>query len=131
MFITFEDRPSDSPFIERVWRCRSEGGGRFLSVAAGNLELVVTRVAGLTMVTLRGPETRPTTLLCPPNGQWFAIRFRLGVYMPQLPTYLLMDHRDVNCRSPPMGRFGSRAAAGSCRTSRMRRHSSPGSRGGA
>ena len=105
MFITFEDRPSDSPLIERVWRCRSEGGGRFQSVAAGNLELVVTRVAGLTMVTLRGPETRPTTLLCPPNGQWFAIRFRLGVYMPQLPTNLLMEHRDVNVPVAADGSF--------------------------
>ena len=96
MFITFEDRPSDSPFIERVWRCHSDRGGPFLSVATSNLELVVTRLAGQTMVTLRGPETRATIVECPPNGRWNAIRFRPGVYLPRLPTALLLDHRNLN-----------------------------------
>lgn len=105
MFITFEDRPSDSPFIERVWRSHTDAGGRFLSVAAGHLEIVVSRVAGSTMVTLRGPETRATTLQCPPNGEWVAIRFRLGVYMPWLPTHLLMDRQDLNLPVAADGSF--------------------------
>jgi hypothetical protein len=53
-FLTFEDRPSSSPFIERVWRCHSSSGGVFYSMAEGNFELVVTRLEGLTLVTLRG-----------------------------------------------------------------------------
>ena len=96
VFITFEDRTSDSPFIERVWRCHSDRGGPFLSVAAGNLELVVSHLPGQTMVTLRGPETKATIVECPPNGRWVAIRFRLGVYLPRLPTYLLLDHKNLN-----------------------------------
>jgi hypothetical protein len=96
MFLRFADRPSDSPYIERVWRGRSDGGGPFLSVAAGHLELVVTRLTDVTMVTLRGPETRATIIDCPPGGEWEAIRFRLGVHMPALPTRLLVDRRDVN-----------------------------------
>ena len=31
--LVFEDRESDSPLVERVWRSRSEGAGTFLSVA--------------------------------------------------------------------------------------------------
>jgi hypothetical protein len=27
MFLIFDDRPSDSPFVERVWRCHSERAG--------------------------------------------------------------------------------------------------------
>ncbi len=96
MFLRFADRPSDSPYIERVWRGRSDGGGPFVSVAAGHLELVVTRLADFAMVTVRGPETRATTIACPPDGEWEAIRFRLGVHMPSLPTRLLLDHRDVD-----------------------------------
>ena len=95
MFLRFCDRPSDSPYIERVWLGRSDGGGPFVSVAAGHLELVVTRLADITMVTVRGPETRATTIDCPPDGEWAAIRFRLGVHMPSLPTPLLLDHHDV------------------------------------
>jgi hypothetical protein len=105
MFLSFEDRPSDSPYIERVWRGRSDGGGPFLSVAAGHLELVVTRLADLTMVTLRGPETRATTIDCPPDGEWAAIRFRPGVHIPSLPTQMLIDHRDANLPVAADGTF--------------------------
>ena len=110
MFLRFCDRPSDSPYIERVWRGRSDGGGPFVSVAAGHLELVVTRLADLTMVTIRGPETRATTIDCPPDGEWAAIRFRVGVRMPALPTHLLVDHRDVDL---PVAADGSFALLGS------------------
>ena len=94
--MTFEDRSSDSPLIERVWRCRGNGGGPFLSVAAAHPELVVTRIADLTMATLRGPETQATPIVCPPNGEWVAIRFRLGVYFPGLATRRLLDRQDLN-----------------------------------
>jgi hypothetical protein len=110
MFLRFRDRPSDSPYIERVWRGHSDGGGPFVSVAAGHLELVVTRLADLTMVTIRGPETRATTIDCPPDGEWAAIRFRLGAHMPALPTHLLVDHRDVDL---PVAADGSFALLGS------------------
>ena len=110
MLLRFRDRPSDSPYIERVWQGRSDGGGPFVSVAAGHLELVVTRLEKLTMVTVRGPETRATTIDCPPDGEWSAIRFRLGVHMPALPTQLLVDHRDVHL---PVAADGSFALLGS------------------
>lgn len=111
MFIVFEDRPSDSPFIERVWRCQSTHGGPFLSVAAGHIELVVTRLPGQTMATLRGPETKATVVQCPPNGRWVAIRFRLGTYLPGLPTALLVDRNDMNLPIGFDGRFWFEGAA--------------------
>ncbi|MGH3676671.1 MAG: hypothetical protein ACRDU5_13230 [Mycobacterium sp.] len=61
MSLIFEDRPSDSPLIERVWRCHTDAGGPFVSIAAGHVELVVTRLPDLIMVTLRGPETGAVT----------------------------------------------------------------------
>ena len=112
MFLRFFDRPSDSPYIERVWRGRRDGGGPFLSVAAGHLELVVMRLADVTMVTVRGPEPRATTIDCPPDGEWAAIRFRLGVHMPALPTRLLVDHRDVNLPVSADGSFVLQGPAG-------------------
>jgi hypothetical protein len=93
--IFFEDRLSDSPFVERVWRCHSKRGGKFLSVAASHFEMAVTRYRGKTFLTLRGPETMATTLDCPAEGEWLCIRFKLGTFMPQLPPGGLRDHRDV------------------------------------
>jgi hypothetical protein len=104
-FITFEDRLSDSPFIERVWRCHSTAAGPFHSMAEGNIELVVTRLGGQTLVTLRGPVTRPSVLDCPAGGQWVAIRFTPGTYFPRWPTPLLRDRNDLNLPVTSGGRF--------------------------
>src|SRR5437763_16155343 len=54
MIIFDEDRPSDSPFVERVWRCHSEGAAPFLSIAASRCELVVSRLHGKVTLTVRG-----------------------------------------------------------------------------
>ncbi|HLG56692.1 MAG TPA: AraC family transcriptional regulator [Vicinamibacterales bacterium] len=96
MFITFDDRPSDSPFIERVWRSRSDRADIFLSIAASHFEMVVTRHRGKTFLTLRGPETKATTVDCPAEGEWLGIRFTLGTFMPTLTPGQLLDRRDVN-----------------------------------
>ncbi|HUI89608.1 MAG TPA: helix-turn-helix domain-containing protein [Anaerolineales bacterium] len=95
MFIFFEDRPSDSPFIERVFRCRSERAGTFLSMAASYWTMVVTRVSGKTTFTLRGPETHATIADCPADGEWIGILFKLGTFMPKFPARMLMDRNDL------------------------------------
>ena len=97
MFIKFDDdRASDSPYIERVWRCHSERAGTFLSVASNHWEMVFTFLQGRSMVTLRGPETKPTEVPCPANGEWLAIRFKAGTFMLQMPANALIDSLGVN-----------------------------------
>lgn len=92
MLIFDRDRPSDSPFIERVWYCHSEGAAPFLSIAASHCELVVSRLRGDITVTVRGPETRATSLGdCPGDGEWFGIILQLGVFLPYLPAHTLMN----------------------------------------
>jgi AraC-like DNA-binding protein len=106
MFIHFDaDRASDSPFVERVWSCHSERGGPFLAVASSHWELVVTRLEGTTVVTLHGPETRAREVYCPANGEWFAIRFKAGTFMPGLPVANLLNGQDVNLEPAFRGRF--------------------------
>ena len=95
MVLHFEDRVSDAPFVERVWRSRSERGGPFVSVAAANFEVAVTRHRGRTFLTLRGPETKATVADCPADGEWLGIRFKLGTFMPRLTPEALRDHNDV------------------------------------
>jgi len=95
VFITFADRPSDSPLIERIWRSHSQRAGTFLSMAACNWVMVVSWVAGRTSLTVRGPETRATAADCPAEGEWIGIHFKLGSFMPLLPTGVLRDRNDV------------------------------------
>ena len=95
MFLAFEDRPSDSPLIERVWTSYSERSGEFLSVASPHCEMVVTRYRGQAFMTVRGPETRATIAQCPADGEWVGIRFTLGTFLPRFPPGMLVDRRDV------------------------------------
>jgi len=101
-FIHFDDRPSDHPFVEKVWRCRSERADSFLSVAAANFEMALTRLGGKSVLTLRGPETAATALDCPAEGEWIAIRFKIGTFMPRFLPGSLRDHKDVTL--PPATR---------------------------
>jgi AraC-like DNA-binding protein len=94
LFLVFNDRPSDSPFIERVWRCHSERAGQFHSIASPHWEMAVSRVQGRTFLTIRGPETKATLADCPADGEWFGIRFKLGTFMPSLPVSALIDRND-------------------------------------
>ena len=94
--LVFEDRPSDSPLVERIWRSHSERAGTFVSVAEPHCEIVVTRHRGTTVVTLRGPETRPTPCDCPADGEWLGMRLSLGTFLPAYPAARLMDRKDVN-----------------------------------
>jgi AraC-like DNA-binding protein len=91
MIFTFDERPSDSPFIERIWRAHSERAGSFSSVAMSHWEMVVTRHQDKTTLTVRGPETKATLLHCPAEGEWLGIRFKLGTVMPHLPASKLVD----------------------------------------
>ena len=95
MLLTFDERVSDSPLVEWVWRSRSHAAGTFLSIAANHFEMAVTRHRGRTFLTLRGPETRATMVDCPADGEWLGIRFALGTFMPRLTPGSLRDRRDV------------------------------------
>ena len=95
MFLTFKQRPSDSPFVERIWRSQSHSAGVFLSVAASHFEIAVTRHNGKSFLTVRGPETKATPADCPAEGEWLGIRFKLGTFMPALMPGALKDRNDV------------------------------------
>jgi len=95
MFLVIEERLSELPCVERVWTAHNEQADEFLSVAAATCELVVSRYRDQTFLTVRGPETRMTTIDCPAEGQWLGIRFKLGTFLPQFPPTSLSDRRDV------------------------------------
>lgn len=95
MFFVIKERLAELPCIERVWTAYNTRADEFLSIAAANCELVVSRFRNQTFLTARGPETRATTIACPPEGEWLGIRFKLGTFLPQFPPGSLSDRRDV------------------------------------
>jgi len=112
----FETRPSDSPFVERVWRARSEQPGSFFSIASPHWEMVVTRRQGTTFVTVRGPQTWATELEYPADIDWFGITFQFGTLMPQFPPRQLLNGRDINFPEATPGSFWLHDSAWECPT---------------
>ena len=96
MLFNFDERLSDSAFVERIWRAESERLGDFLSVAASHWEMVVSKYHDETTVTVRGPETKATSMHVTLVGsEFFGIIFKYGAFIPKLPVGNLVDG-DVN-----------------------------------
>ena len=92
MIIFDEQRASDSPFVERIWRSHSERGGSFLSIAESRSEMVVTKHQGKITLTVRGPETKATPLGdCPAEGEWLGIQLKPGTFLPPMRARTLVD----------------------------------------
>ena len=92
MYIIDDERLSDSPFVERVWRAHSEGTNPLLSIAQSCWQIVVTTYDGKMSLTVRGPETKATPLGdCPTDREWFGILFKLGTFLRHLPARNLVN----------------------------------------
>lgn len=90
---TFEEMRSSSAHVSGAWSTSSdpEPEDAFMSVAVTQWEIVVTRQAEGTSVTFRGPESRATAALIPPDAEFFGISFTLGTFMPALDPRRLVD----------------------------------------
>jgi hypothetical protein len=95
MGFVFDQRPSDSPFVEMIWRTHSEHAGTFTSLADSHWEMVISSYQGKTALTVRGPETEATSADFPAGAEFFGIVFKPGTFMPHLPAGDLRDRNDV------------------------------------
>jgi hypothetical protein len=91
MGLEIESRPSDSPYVERVWRSRSFDVDRMMSVAAARWDLVIWEQRGQVNAGVVGPESAASEAPVPEDATFFGISFSLGTSMPHLPVSGLVD----------------------------------------
>ncbi|MBM7791303.1 helix-turn-helix domain-containing protein [Tenggerimyces flavus] len=91
MGLEFEQRGSDSPYVERIWRSRSAGLDRMTSVATAHWTMVFWVEAGEFHAAVQGPETRAASAPVPEDATFLGVRFALGTTMPWLPIGQLVD----------------------------------------
>ena len=96
MDFTAEERQSDSPLVERIWRSHNVQPGSFISVAAVHYNLVVSRYQDKLVLTVRGPEIRATPAYSPADVEFFGIQFKPGTFIPHFPPEMVIDRQDVN-----------------------------------
>ncbi|WP_147964849.1 helix-turn-helix domain-containing protein [Streptomyces malaysiensis] len=90
MGLEIESRPSELPYIERVWRSRSIEVGRMTSIAASHWELVFWEHDGQAQAAVLGPEPAACLAPVPKDATFFGISFALGTSMPHLPISRLV-----------------------------------------
>ena len=91
-----EERPSDSAFVQAVWRNESERAESFISTVGTHWEMVWMRHRDQYTFTVRGPETKATPADLPAEAEWLGITFQLGTFLPDFPPGDLLDREDVN-----------------------------------
>ncbi|QNS02162.1 AraC family transcriptional regulator [Streptomyces xanthii] len=90
MGLEIESRPSELPYIERVWRSRSDEVGRMMSIAATHWELVFWEHDGQVQAAVMGPEPSACLADVPQDATFFGISFALGTSMPHIPVSRLV-----------------------------------------
>jgi AraC-like DNA-binding protein len=91
MSFFYEERLSDSPFVQTIWHTWTERNGCYLASADGSWDLLISRQDATTNVLLCGPTTKATPVYYTEGIECLGIRFQLGTYMPHLPTNHLLD----------------------------------------
>jgi AraC-like DNA-binding protein len=91
MSMTFDQRPTHLPLVERIWQTRRESSGEFTSIALNHWQMCVWSREGQTHITLRGAETKPTTSYCPPDADFFGVIFKISSVIDGLPPSRLVD----------------------------------------
>ena len=91
MIFVFDGKSSASDYVQNIWHTHSVGSGSFISSAAANWEIVITKQAGTVWLTVRGPEAKATSAPVPADAEFFGISFKLGTYMPHLPGSAIVN----------------------------------------
>ena len=92
MTLVFEERLSESPFVERIWRTQSAVGGFVDSVTLSHWMLVFWTQYGKINISVHAPETRTTTAASiPEEADFLGIVFKHGTFMPHLPIHQLVN----------------------------------------
>lgn len=91
MEFLFQSRSSDSPLVDNIWQTQSPAGGSFISTAASQWEMVITRQQGKSIMSIRGPQTRASRKPIPEDAEFLGIVFKHGVFMPPWPKRNLVN----------------------------------------
>jgi AraC-like DNA-binding protein len=95
MSILYEERPSDSPFIDSVMRGRTVGDGSTVRPAEVRWHMVFTKHLGQFYPFVVGPWTTSGVANFTEGAEILWVRFKLGAFMPHLPTRNFLNSETI------------------------------------
>jgi len=91
MSIIYEERLSDSPYVETITHGRTASDGSSIRPAEINWHMVFVRENGLVHPLVVGPWTTAGVVSWGEGAEILWIKFRLGTFMPHLPARNFLD----------------------------------------
>lgn len=91
MSLSYEERSSDSPYVEKVTRGWTTGQGSTIRPAEINWHMILTRHSGGTQFMLVGPWETSGIAAWGGEAEILWIKFKLGTFMPHLPTKDILE----------------------------------------
>lgn len=95
MSIIFEERDSDSPYVETITRGETVSDGSTIRPAECHWHMVFSRLEGRTLSFIVGPWSEAGVVSYGEGADILWVRFRLGAFMPHLPTKDIRDTETV------------------------------------
>src|SRR5437899_8158551 len=95
MGFIYEERSSDSPYIETITQGRTAGVGSTIRPAESSWHMVLVRYNGNVQLFLVGPLTTSGVVPYTEGAEILWIKFKLGTFMPHLPTRAFLDKETI------------------------------------
>jgi Helix-turn-helix domain len=91
MSIIYEERSSDSPYVEKITRGLTASDGSPIRPAESRWHMVLRRQTGSVQLLVVGPLPNAGVALYTEGAELLWIKFRLGTFMPHLPPRGFLD----------------------------------------
>lgn len=91
MLRVFDERPSDSPFVDAIWHGRTEDAGSRIASAGSCWVMLIEKQEGKPRLSIVGPMTKALPMPYTGDTEFLAIKFKPGTFMPHLPASQLID----------------------------------------
>jgi helix-turn-helix protein len=91
MGFIYEERLSDSPYVQTVMQGRTAGNGCTIRPAECSWHMVLVKLNGNVQLVVTGPLTTAGALSYIEGVELLWIKFKIGAFMPHLPTRNLLD----------------------------------------
>lgn len=99
MIVDFEERPSDSPYVETIMRGRTESDGSTIRPAESHWHMVFSKHRGRMLPLVVGPWMTAGVASWGEGAEILWIKFKLGTFMPHLPTKAFVNTETLLPRS--------------------------------
>jgi AraC-like DNA-binding protein len=88
---TYQERLSDSPYVDKIGQFRAETAYTQVCAADVVWNMMLVKYLGKTSFSVWGPETKSALMNFPKEAEFLFIRFKLGRFMPHMPVNNLAD----------------------------------------